>query len=208
MSPAPASSFAPCGPVPRGVAVRVEPEGALVDMARVHEGGLFEAVVDGALADLRLPAAGHRGLGPHATASTIPTATARSSAPSTPTCWPRARTTAPTTSLGARVRVARRHARRAVRGVGAQCRQRQRRRRLQRAGIGACTRCACMPGRACGRSSCPASPPARATSSRSSTRAGRARAEVGSLRPRLRGAARHRVGRVAGRLRLAGRGVA
>ena len=110
-------------------------------------------------------------------------------------CLPRARNMRALTGMGARLDDVGGQARRPLRGVGAQRASRQRRRRLQRRGTDACIQC----GRSCrpdsGRSFCPASGRATATSSRSSRRRP-GRAQGRPLRPLFRDPAADRVDRL------------
>ena len=86
-------------------------------------------------------------------------------------------------ALGRQRRHDRRRARRALRGLGAECRARLGRRRLQRLGRAAPSRCGCAIPPACGSCSCRASARACATSTTSSGRAVRAAAEGRSASP-------------------------
>ena len=97
--------------------------------------------------------------------------------------------------LGAHVRELDGVAGHGVRGLGAARAGGQRRRRLQLAGTGACTRCARSARRASGSCSCPASARARATSTRSCAPDGELRLKADPFAFAGRGAAEDRVGR-------------
>ena len=85
--------------------------------------------------------------------------------------------------------------RRALRGVGAQRRSRQRDRRLQRLGRPRARRCGCSCRPASGKSSFPICPTARSTSSRFARATGALLKKTRSVRRRVRGAAADGVGR-------------
>ena len=181
--------------------VRVRRGASRSTLSLLHPAGVFEGVTEGASLPLRLRARGRlparRGVARPATR----TRSCRRSASSTCTWSPRAATSCCTSSSAPTSREIDGIARHALRGVGADARVGQRGRRLQRLGRAHPPDALAGALAESGSSSCPASAPGRATSSRSARRTASCVLQRRPVRLRGRAAAADRVDRAPSRPR-------